>query len=301
MLDVAIIGIGSIGIVHAAIFESLGANVVAVLSSTEGNANRAARQLRDKYGLLVRPFWNLKEILALPLDAVSICTPPALHYNQILAAFEKGLFVFCEKPLFWGHDSYEETKDKLHHLRSHRNRRLCLNISNTLFIDTIRARVPRPADVEAFKFQFITHGTNRGIDILVDLLPHGISLIQRLFGYRRVSAVNSTILSHKATIAFKYGDCSIHFDFEEDQQSEKKFYFEIDKHQYERIQDGSGNSYRVFIRDVSNNERLELDDPFRVYISRFLDYCRGYPENKIDNFKEAEMNLSVMSTLIRAV
>jgi predicted dehydrogenase len=32
-------------------------------------------------------------------DVVSVCTPPALHYTQVLAALEHGCHVFCEKPL----------------------------------------------------------------------------------------------------------------------------------------------------------------------------------------------------------
>jgi len=39
------------------------------------------------------------ELLAMPLDAVIIASPDALHGEQILAAFDKGLHVFCEKPL----------------------------------------------------------------------------------------------------------------------------------------------------------------------------------------------------------
>jgi len=34
-----------------------------------------------------------------PLDAVIIATPHALHYEQVLAAFDAGIDVFCEKPL----------------------------------------------------------------------------------------------------------------------------------------------------------------------------------------------------------
>ena len=42
---------------------------------------------------------NLDALLAMPLDAVVIASPDALHREQVLAAFAKGLHVFCEKPL----------------------------------------------------------------------------------------------------------------------------------------------------------------------------------------------------------
>jgi predicted dehydrogenase len=42
---------------------------------------------------------GLNELLALGLDGVVIATPSALHATQARAAFERGLAVFCQKPL----------------------------------------------------------------------------------------------------------------------------------------------------------------------------------------------------------
>jgi predicted dehydrogenase len=53
--------------------------------------------VRDEFAL--QSFDTLDQLLALPLDAVVIASPDALHREQILAAFARGLHVFCEKPL----------------------------------------------------------------------------------------------------------------------------------------------------------------------------------------------------------
>lgn len=42
---------------------------------------------------------TLEELLAEPLDGVVIATPSALHAEQAIAALERGLAVFCQKPL----------------------------------------------------------------------------------------------------------------------------------------------------------------------------------------------------------
>lgn len=42
---------------------------------------------------------SLDDLLALDLDGVVIATPSALHAAQAVAAFERGLAVFCQKPL----------------------------------------------------------------------------------------------------------------------------------------------------------------------------------------------------------
>jgi predicted dehydrogenase len=56
--------------------------------------------IADEFGLAA--FDDLDQLLGLPLDAVVIASPDALHREQILAAFARGLHVFCEKPLCYG-------------------------------------------------------------------------------------------------------------------------------------------------------------------------------------------------------
>ena len=51
----------------------------------------------EEFGLAT--FADLDGLLAMPLDAVVIASPDALHWEQALAAFARGLHVFCEKPL----------------------------------------------------------------------------------------------------------------------------------------------------------------------------------------------------------
>ncbi len=45
------------------------------------------------------PCEHLGQLLELPLDGVVIATPSALHAEHCLAAFSRGLAVFCQKPL----------------------------------------------------------------------------------------------------------------------------------------------------------------------------------------------------------
>lgn len=48
---------------------------------------------------------GLGELLELPLDGIVIATPSALHAGQAVAALERGLAVYCQKPL--GRDAVE--------------------------------------------------------------------------------------------------------------------------------------------------------------------------------------------------
>jgi predicted dehydrogenase len=60
----------------------------------------------QEFGLTA--FDDLDRLLAQPLDAVIIASPDALHREQMLAAFARGLHVYCEKPLCYGVDDIDD-------------------------------------------------------------------------------------------------------------------------------------------------------------------------------------------------
>ena len=62
--------------------------------------------IAELYGLPT--FDTLDALLAKPLDAVVIASPDPLHHEQILAAFGRGLHVFCEKPLCYAVGDIDE-------------------------------------------------------------------------------------------------------------------------------------------------------------------------------------------------
>ena len=62
----------------------------------------AARSAAEQFGV-PQVFTNYQDLLARPLDAVSICTPNVYHEPISLAALDAGLHVLCEKPLAMDH------------------------------------------------------------------------------------------------------------------------------------------------------------------------------------------------------
>ena len=60
--------------------------------------SRTSRQfVSEQFGLPV--FSESGELLGLPLEAVLIASPDPLHFEHVMAAFDRKLHVFCEKPL----------------------------------------------------------------------------------------------------------------------------------------------------------------------------------------------------------
>ena len=87
-LKIAILGANGIGRVHARIFHSLGAKIEAITCSTLKSVSQTAKFLLDNYGIRTKTFSSIDSAIAEPIDAISICTPPHLHYDYILAAYD---------------------------------------------------------------------------------------------------------------------------------------------------------------------------------------------------------------------
>lgn len=92
----AIVGTGGIAAVHARALHALGHTVAAVVSRTQAGADAFARAHAPACAVATT---RLEAALASGVDAVHICTPPALHGAAIRACLEAGRHVVSEKPL----------------------------------------------------------------------------------------------------------------------------------------------------------------------------------------------------------
>lgn len=290
---VAIFGARGIGMVHARVFQELGADVCAVLATNMEGARATAAKLAEQYGIRAEPFADLTRLLELPLDAVSVCTPPRFHFQQMMAAFSQGIPVFCEKPLLWTDDPHER-EQQLNAVSQHPQRRLFVNTSNASFLQRVRERLPSTSEIVRFAFEFHTSGPHRGRAIALDLLPHGISLLLRLLGRRRVSDLQVSSSEHACYYRFQYEGCEVEFDFRQ-REGLRDLSFRVNDQAFRRIQRGAGPTYRVFLRDSERQDELETIDPFAVYIADFLG--RLSPLSGPDDADEAIDNLRMTEAL----
>lgn len=92
-LRVGVVGAG-IGQLHLLCWlEVTGASAVAIAETDPARRRQAGRD----WGLPAVA--TLDELLALGVDVVDLCTPPAVHEEQILRCLDAGVHVVCEKPL----------------------------------------------------------------------------------------------------------------------------------------------------------------------------------------------------------
>ncbi len=85
------------------------AELVAVADPMEGAAQAAATRFGIQHA-----FADYRELLAVPLDAVSICTPNVYHEPITLAALDAGMHVLCEKPIAMDAEGARRMYDRAH-------------------------------------------------------------------------------------------------------------------------------------------------------------------------------------------
>ena len=96
MIRVGIVGMGKMGLTHAAVLEVLSPGcVVGVVEAERGN-HGTIRSL----GLRAPVYSDLETLLSRhPLDAAIVCTPTFTHFALVKSLIERGVAVLIEKPL----------------------------------------------------------------------------------------------------------------------------------------------------------------------------------------------------------
>jgi len=100
-LKTGLIGCGWYGMVDVkAAFKVGGVEIVAVCDIDSEHLNKSADEIEKIQGSRPRTFKSYNKLLDTPeLEAVIIASPPHWHALMFIAALEKGLDVYCEKPL----------------------------------------------------------------------------------------------------------------------------------------------------------------------------------------------------------
>lgn len=100
-LKLGLIGCGWYGTVDLnAAFQIGGVECIALCDADSEHLAKSADEVQKKQGSRPKTFKDYRDLLETPdLQAVIIATPPHWHALPFLAALEKGLDIYCEKPL----------------------------------------------------------------------------------------------------------------------------------------------------------------------------------------------------------
>lgn len=193
-LRTAVIGAGYFGSHHARKYAALdSADLIAVCDVSEANAIRLARELgceavTDHRSLIGR------------VDAVSVATPTASHFDVARDFMKAGIHVLVEKPLC----SSLDQADRLIELAS--ANRVVLQVGHlerfNPAVSALEGKVKRPGYIECQRISpFRGRGTD--VNVILDMMIHDIDLVLSLVKspIQWIDAVGVPVLSNEDDIA----------------------------------------------------------------------------------------------------
>lgn len=201
------LGVGWIGRHRMeALIDSRVAEVVAV-ADADADVCRSAAELAPGAVSCAR----LDELLEQPLDGVVVATPSALHAEHSVAAFERGLAVFCQKPL-------ARTADEARRViaaarRADRPLGVDLSYRHTAATRVIRTLIERGELGRIFAADLVFHNAygpdkpwfyerrSSGGGCVMDLGVHLLDLALWLLGYPAVRSTRSRMLAAGEVLA----------------------------------------------------------------------------------------------------
>lgn len=288
---IGMIGFGLISKVHTKILFQKKNYVDVVLVKTEKSINDVKFFFNNEFSYIPKITSNYDQFFKEKIKFLFLCSPPQTHFFYLIKALDRGISVFCEKPLFWENQiSYEEIEKRILKIKNHKRLSFLVNTSNSLFADEI-LKFNKIKKIKFFKFIFHTNGSNKFSDIGVDLLPHGLSILIRVLGYGKISNLERNISEFLVKYKFLYDSAEIEFEFMQGDKIEKRMTIHLNDLVYKRVQTGFGSSYKVHFITEGGEKIENIEDPFHTYVDFFLD---GFRQHKIDLF-----NLELMCEILK--
>ena len=310
-LKVAILGAtpDHVGYYHAREFKNAGADVIAILRSSEDGANYSARSLEEEFGIMARPYWNLERLLEeTKPDAVAVCTPTYKHHEHTKLAILSGAHVLCEKPVYWDRSKTPEENlalaKELFELATQNRTFFTANTQLVYLFDEYLKEYRRAkSNGRKFQFELVTAGKDTGIDIPIDLLPHALSFLLRIDKKGDIKEIDGNYSAHETNLRLNYESSEkISVSVKLGKQVLKKMSFGFEDSFVTRETERYSNNRSESIYSLFNGKtgkRTYVEDALRVSVSHFVNAVKNrYTRALLVSPEEAFRNMQLQSKII---
>ncbi|MCS7224330.1 MAG: Gfo/Idh/MocA family oxidoreductase [Armatimonadetes bacterium] len=186
----AIVGARGFGRFHAQWYARLGCQVIAFVSSSAKTLKQNSEALRQVVpNFQGRGYDSLEQMLEMEKpDAVSICSPPHLHLDQVFLCLRHGVHVMCEKPLVWlgaaeGGEALCQAK-RLVRTVEETKRIFAINTQYAAawtYLADLFPSIGKSDQISLTIQARLKPQPSSPLDLWVDLGPHPLSLLFRIF------------------------------------------------------------------------------------------------------------------------
>jgi predicted dehydrogenase len=268
--------------------------VVAFLGSSAQSCEVTASKLRELFGFDGHGYCDYERMLdAERIDALSVCTPDALHGQHALKALERGIHVLCEKPLVWlegaSHREILALAERV--VAAAEPRSLVLGV-NTQYVAALpfyydlfhrhRGGIVRARTFYCATTSVLRRPGETPIGIWRDLAPHPISLLLAALpeGTLDEASVNCTIGQTGSVAEFGWtthrGPCRCKLVVGKVSADEVERSFGINDFVVHYTgRNGPDGVFRTYLRGAWEEEEHEYPDLMRLSVEAFVGAVRG--------------------------
>ncbi|HPR51012.1 MAG TPA: Gfo/Idh/MocA family oxidoreductase [Deltaproteobacteria bacterium] len=275
-MNIGIIGArrtsNGIGEFIAKYFHAAGAQVNAVLGTTEQSSRVAADNLK-KYGIMAHPYIDFSRMMnEEDLDAVVIASPTPTHEYYIEQCIEAGAHVFCEKP-FVSPDTASPARLLRRIFTRARRKRITIAMNSQwgFCLHAYEELCGTLGKGSAKTFQMRLSPICTGRAMIPDSVPHALSILYTALGDGMLQDVRieGTRESMQVSFAYKWvhGTCKASVSLVTEQTQPRTLSFGFDGQDVHRAI--NMDTYTISFLHEGNS--LVLTDPLDLSVRDFME------------------------------
>lgn len=258
----------------------------------------------------IRGYTDIEELLIKESpDAVIIASPSSNHYDQLEKVIDIGINAMCDKPIVHDPIFISKLKKKINGQVFTHNTQLS-SLAYPYIMGFLNSQVPT-----SYHFNIKTNNGLDGIDMYHDLISHGLSILLTLFPKGKVLGKPQTKIektSVDVSFDYSYGTgayivlpdnisekpyLSVNISFEQSNEKSMSFGFNDIFVKREQVY-SEGNQKQELVLISDENKRLEIADPLKVSVHRFLDACLYKTKSSFVSRTQALKNIMMQYQLL---
>ncbi len=265
-------------------FNLCGAKICSIVGTSPETLKQATDNLKTRYQIETHGYTDLRAAIEETAPSiVAICSPYQFHLQQLQIIAEYGLHCLCEKPLCWDEDSVSAIREVERIIEQFRqNNRLLQLVAQWPFtLDEYFSLFPDVKNQPPRHFNMLLGPLSSGTKMVVDALPHILSMIYTLVGVGTISDIQSQFGDdqNRLRLDFQYqhenGNLIVTVNLVKTLERPRPAGYAINGYTVTRKIELP--EYQTFFIDNFGRE-IKLEDPLQKLIHGFLDDIdKGFP------------------------
>ena len=252
-----------------------GAEICGIVGTSQDSVEQARAHLNKEYGIEAQGFTDLDEAIERSQpNVVVIASPTEVHHQHLEAVASAGVSCLCEKPLYWddGQPCDVPEVERLAGRFGGQGQLLELVTQAPETLDEFYTLYPEVKGKPAEQFRMLLGPAATGINMVIDSLPHVLSMVHCLTGLGEVHQPRAVVENPEHLyVYFDYrhagGNTAVEVELVRTPKSPRPWGYAINDHAVKRsIQ---LPEYQMLFTGDSG-EQISVADPLEKLIRRFL-------------------------------